>query len=120
MSDVEPTGNTADYTRCSFPFHDGGLKTLFPACKGKYLIIRRQGPGIMHNNWFVINEVRIFTVPNLLATATVVQAPEPKDPLFKAENLVNNLSTRSGRQDLNAIIAWDRVTGASRTVTRAS
>ena len=69
---------------------------------------------------FTINEVRIFTVPNLLATATVVQAPEPKDPLFKAENLVENLDTRSGRQDLNAITAWDGVTGASRTVTRAS
>ena len=69
----------------------------------------------MSNNSFNINEVRIFTVPNLLATATVVQAPEPKDPLFKAENLVENPSTRSGRQDLNAIIAWDGV-----TVTRAS
>ena len=87
MSDVEPTGNTADYTLCSFPFNDGGFITLFPNCKGQFVIVRRQGPG-MFNSFFQINEVRMYTLPNLLSTATVVQAPEPKDPLFKAENLV--------------------------------
>ena len=88
VSDNAPDGNTAGYTRCTEDFfHEGGFKFLSPDCKGRYLILRRDGPG-MYDNYLNMNEVRIYTVPNLLTGASIVQAPEPKDPLFKADNLI--------------------------------
>ena len=88
VSDNAPDGNTAGYTRCTADFfHEGGIKVLSPHCKGRYLILRRDGDG-MSSTGLNINEVRIYTVPNLLTEASIVQAPEPKDPLFKADNLI--------------------------------
>ena len=72
----------------------------------------------MNSSQLLLNEVRIFGVQNLLTDATVIQAPLPKDPLFKAENLVQNLNTRFSSQNLTPIIAWDGV--SSSLVTRAS
>ena len=70
--------------------------------------------------WFQINEVRIYSVLNLLEGAAVIKAPNPKDFLFSANNLLENQETRSSTQDFNAIIDWDGVTGSSRVVTRSS
>ena len=91
VSDNAPdlTGSTAGYTRCTADFfNDGGFKVLSPDCIGRYLILKRDGGGMSGDNVLNINEVRIYTVPNLLTEASIVQAPEPKDPLFKADNLI--------------------------------
>ena len=74
----------------------------------------------MYDNWYVINEIRAYSVANLLEGATVIEAPSPKDPLLDVNNLIENFETRSSRQDLNAIIDWNGVTGGSSVITRAS
>ena len=63
-------------------------------CTGRYLMLYRTGPG-MTNNFFYINEVRVFSVPNLLVGAAVTEAPDPKHSDFGANNLVENTETRS-------------------------
>ena len=74
----------------------------------------------MTQNYFTINEIRAYSVSNLLEGAAVVRAPDPKDPSFSANNLIENQETRSGRQEFNAIIDWNRLTDGSSVVTRAS
>ena len=68
---------------------------------------------------FVINEIRVFSVPNLLEGAAVLEAPASKDPEFDAINLIDNQETRSNRQEAiyNAITFWD---GVSSSVTRSA
>ena len=85
----------SEYTKCSEDFFDGGFWTL-TNCKGRYLILRRTGSGIA-NNWFTINEIRAYSVTNLLQGAVVIEAPDPKDPSFSANNLIENFEARSGR-----------------------
>ena len=111
-------GPVSEYTKCSSDFHEGGFKKLTD-CKGRYLILRRTGKG-MSSNYYAINEIRAFSVPNLLEGAAVIKAPTPKDLLLDAKNLVENFETRSSRQDFNAIIDWNGVYGSNRVVTRAT
>ena len=47
------------------------------------------------NNRFYINEVRVYSVPNLLEGATVIETPTPKDNELSAYNLIENQETRS-------------------------
>ena len=49
----------------------------------------------MFDNSFTINEIRVFSVQNLLEDAIVFKAPDPKNPLFSANNLIENIETRS-------------------------
>ena len=79
---------SAVYTKCSEDFFDGGFKIL-TNCQGRYLKLMRTGPG-MYDNYFVINEIRVYSVDNLLEGATVIEAPNPKGPLFSANNLIEN------------------------------
>ena len=92
----DPTHNSISQytTKCSGDFVEGGFKTLGP-CKGRYLIIARTGPGMSVNNRFYINEVRVYSVPNLLEGATVIETPTPKDNDLSANNLIENQETRS-------------------------
>ena len=84
----------SEYTKCSGDFLDGGFKNLGP-CKGRYLIIARTGPGMSWNDRLYINEVRVYSVPNLLEGATVIETPTPKDNDLSANNLIENQETRS-------------------------
>ena len=59
-------------------------------------MLKRTGPG-MRDNKFSINEIRVFSVPNLLEGASVIKAPDPKNSDFGANNLVENQETRSMR-----------------------
>ena len=61
----------SQYRKCSGDFSDSGFKTL-GSCKGRYLIIARTGPGMLKITQFAINEVRVYSVPNLLDGATVI------------------------------------------------
>ena len=79
---------SAVYTKCSEDFFDGGFKIL-TNCQGRYLKLMRTGPG-MYDNLFFINEIRVYSVGNLLEGATVIEAPNPKDPLLSANNLIEN------------------------------
>ena len=74
----------------------------------------------MNGNWFTIFEIRAYSVTNLLEGAVVIKAPDPKDPTLSANNLIENQEARSGRQDINAIIDWNGLTGGSRVVTRST
>ena len=73
----------------------------------------------MFDNSFTINEIRVFSVPNLIEGAAVIKAPAANQTKFSAKNLVENQEKRSGRKTINAIIDWNRMTGASRVVTRS-
>ena len=73
---------------------------------------------MVSNDEFFINEIRAYSVINLLEGAAVIEASLPKDATLSANNLLENQETRSNRQDINAIIDWDGVFGS--TVTRAS
>ena len=114
------TGSTAGYTRCTETFHAGGFKILDEDCIGRYVIIRREGRAV-HGNEIIPYEVRIYLVPNLLTDATIILAPEPKDPTWKADNLIQHLDTRSTCQDsaFNPILNWNGVYADDSGVTRA-
>ena len=113
ITDDESATETSQYTKCTSDFHDGGFKKLTD-CTGRFLIFRRTGSGMI-NSWFSISSLRAFTVTNLLEGATVIEAPDPKHSDFVATNLVENIETRSSRQDINPITDWD-----GSTVTRSS
>ena len=74
---TDDASTSAVYTKCSDDFHDGGSFVL-TNCQGRYLKLMRTGSG-MHNPSFSVNEIRVFSVPNLLEGAAVLKAPAPKD-----------------------------------------
>ena len=43
----------------------------------------------------MINEIRAYSVPNLLEGSSVIEAPDAKDPAFVAKNLIENFENRS-------------------------
>ena len=69
----------------------------------------------MWDNEFIINEIRAFSVPNLLEGATVIESPPPKDTSYSVNNLIENQEARSSRNIENAITDW-----AGNTVTRST
>ena len=73
-----------------------------------------------HDNNYSIVEIRAFSGYNLLEGAAVIEAPDPKDLSFGANNLLENFELSSSRQDLNAITDWNGLTGGDSIVTRAS
>ena len=54
---------------------------------------------MVSNDEFIINEIRAYSVINLLEGAAVIEAPVPIDPLLDSNNLIENIETRSSRQD---------------------
>ena len=61
---------TKQYTQCTEFFLEGGFKNL-SNCKGRYLILRRKGLGMA--SWdTTINEIRAYSVPNLLEGAVII------------------------------------------------
>ena len=54
-----------------------------------------------------IKEIRAFSVQNLLEGAALIEAPDPKDPLLDAINLIQNFENRSSGQEFNAITDWN-------------
>ena len=61
------------------------------------------------NNDALINEIRAYSVTNLLEGAAVIEAPEPKNYDYIVENLIENQELRSASQDWNPITVWDGV-----------
>ena len=49
----------------------------------------------MFDNEWIINEIRAFSVPNLLEGAAVIESPPPKDLSFGVDNLIKNQESRS-------------------------
>ena len=93
ITDDPAADEISEYTKCSSDFHDSGFKPL-ANCYGRYLIMAREGSGMFTNEWLV-NEVRAYSVINLLEGASVIENPEPISSTFSAENLVENQETRS-------------------------
>ena len=63
-----------------------------------------------------INEIRVFSVINLLEGATVIESPEEAEG-FVVNNLIENLEWRSMNRYRNGITDWD---GSSWGVTRST
>ena len=95
ITDDPNADEASEYTKCSSDFHEAGFKTL-TNCHGRYLILRRTGPG-MSSNISIVHEIRAYSGTNLLEGATVIVSPPPKDPSFSVNNLIQNLDTRSNR-----------------------
>ena len=58
--------------------NEGGFINLDRPVKGRYVVLRRDGPSIGPYNNYVINEIRVYTVTNLLNYgATILSSPEP-------------------------------------------
>ena len=70
----------------------------------------------MNNNLLWINEIRVFSVINLLEGATVIESPEEWEG-FVVNNLVENQENRSMNKYNNAITDWD---GNGSHVTRST
>ena len=86
------------------PINEGGFINLDRPIKGRYVVLRRDGPGIS-NNWYTVSEIRVYSVTNLLNYgATILSAPESTTSSKSAQNLVTNLRTRSARNNFNPII----------------
>ena len=47
------------------PFHEGGFINFDTPVEGRYFVLRRIGPG-NHDNYFVICEIKVYGVTNLL------------------------------------------------------
>ena len=96
-SSNDVAADDSGFTRCTPDFLDGGFKTL-TNCEGRYLILRRNTLAMesaASGTYMSINEIRAFTVTNLLEGASVTEAPDPKNSTFVVENLIENLELRS-------------------------
>ena len=92
------------------PINEGGFINLDKPTKGRYVVLRRDGPSSIDDSitTYTVNEIKVYSVTNLLNYgATVLSAPEPTSPAKSAQNLVENLDTRSSRNDYNPIIDSD-------------
>ena len=54
-----------------------------------------------------MGEVRVYSVPNLLEGAIVIQAPPPTNSDYSANNLVTNLDARGAGYNDGPIINWN-------------
>ena len=74
----------------------------------------------MSDDKFSINEIRAFSVSNLIDGAAVIEAPDPRDSKWSVNNLLENQENRSSRHDNNTITDWDGVGSNVGVVTRSS
>ena len=97
-SDPKATGNTCTTT----PFFDGGFITVnLPP--GQYVYLYRAGGSIQGTD-YNISQLRLYGMPNLIATATIIKTYSPISAVYDATNLKKNLSSRSARWDLKPLI----------------
>ena len=61
----------------SEPINEGGFINLYPPIKGRYVVLRRYGPGLnLNNKGYSVSELKVFSVTNLLGYgATILKAP---------------------------------------------
>ena len=52
VTDNDLATETNQYTKCSSDFYEGGFKSL-SGCKGRYLILKRTGPGMSRNDFTI-------------------------------------------------------------------
>ena len=101
--DATPYSNSLTLAT-SQPFHDGGFIDLDQPVTGRYVVVRRIGPGITGGE-FIIQEIKVYAVTNLLQYgATILQAPAPYQAIYSADNLIQNLRARSSEDDYYPII----------------
>ena len=87
------------------PINEGGFINLDRPLQGRYVVLRRDGQGIDGQNLYQVNEIKVYAVTNLLNYgATILSAPEPTIASKSAKNLIENLRTRSVRNNWNPII----------------
>ena len=87
------------------PINEGGFINLDAPTKGRYVVLRRDGNNLNGDQYYTVNEIKVYAVTNLLNYgATILSAPEPTTPSKSAQNLVENLRTRSPRNDFSPII----------------
>ena len=86
------TGNS-----CTAPFYDGGF--IIVRLTGRYVFLYREGFGFFLN-YYAINEVRLYGMPNRVGSVTVISSYTPivvADKTYGPQNLVTNLNNRSHR-----------------------
>ena len=68
-----PGGPKATGNSCTTPFYDGGFITV--RLTGRYVFLLREGQG--NNAMYSINEVRLYGLPNLVGSATIITSYTP-------------------------------------------
>lgn len=102
--DGTPWSNSLTLGTVSF-FQEGGFINLDSPLTGRYLVIRRLGPGIGGSNDYSLAQIKAYSVTNLLyQSATILEAPTPNVVTKSAQNLVENLRTRTQRNIFNPLI----------------
>ena len=100
------TGNTCT----ALPFFDGGFITV-DLPPGQYVYIYRAGSS-SQNTTYNISQLRLYGMPNLIATATIITTYVSISAAYGATNLITNLSSRTARWSLKPLI---NAAGASAT-----
>ena len=60
----------------SEPINEGGFINLDRPVKGRYVVLRRDGPAPDTDNAYTINEIRVYGITNLLGYgAAILKAP---------------------------------------------
>ena len=60
------------------PINEGGFINLDTPVKGRYVVLRRDGYNINGSRYYIVNEIKVYSVTNLLNYgATILSAPEP-------------------------------------------
>ena len=87
----------AGNTCTTIPFFDGGFITV-SLPHGRYVYIFRIG-GIIGSpdQNYNISQVRLYGLPNLVATATAITTYSPVSAIYGHINLTTNLNIRSAR-----------------------
>ena len=95
--------------------YDGGFFPIGTNYNGQYLTIRRVHKPLS-DNWYTLNEVRVYQVPNLLQElSTVAITPDTSASTASdtsATNLITNLGNRASNdsfpiKDVNSVLATD-------------
>ena len=85
------------------PIYAGGFINLDRPVKGRYVVLRREGAAA--DNFFTLCEIKVYGLTNLLEYgASILKTPDPTDSAKSADNLINNLRTRSARHEIAPII----------------
>ena len=77
-------GPLATGNRCSSPFFSGGFKKVLDLLPGQntgqYIFLYREGGGFNGENWYLMSEIGLYGLPNLVEFATVITTYSPKSP----------------------------------------
>ena len=96
-----PAGPKAAGNICTCTFFDGGFITVDLTGRYVYLFRDRSSiAGAIYN----IAEIKLYGMPNLVESATVISSYSPINPDYSSNNLVTNFSTRSAHWNLPPLI----------------